>query len=235
MSRHYSPKGQAAERLTVVNKRKTISIDEAGDVDEVPTTLYLDTTGEILFTYLLPPFVTQALDQGDRATGKTAEDALEAYKTQLHAYAQWKRTAMAELVIIAQIKYEGTTAAGGRSIMSESEMSYSHRSFKNDDDFVLSDKHMVAVRHIVAFRVNRNFYEVDEVDGTRVPGTRITYSDITRDGTVLPYSDELVAKLDQVAAAIDQAARVLHSIAKAEDISKALLGLGNGGMLRLVA
>jgi hypothetical protein len=242
---------QARERLTVVNTRKRLHVLEDGSTDERPVKLYLDTTGAVLFTFLLPEYVTQALNKGDRVTAPTAEHAETLYKNELSAYVQWKRTALAELVIIASIKYEGTTEDGERTIKSKSEVQFGHQMPGRGFDFVRTDKHMIALQYTLAFRVNKDLYErtrvmkkserfPDEDSHEPVeppqwkPGARISYSEITRHGTVLPHNDEIVAKLDQVAAAIDQAARILHGVMQAEDVGTALLGLGNH-TLRLAA
>lgn len=211
--------------LRKVNTRKLPTVSEDGDIrHDADIVCWLDPRGTPLFVYLLPDYVAEALGIKDsRIAEPTADQALDAYKLTLHKYQDHVRTLKAEPVIIVKMDYAGRDA---------------------DDKVIRPERNpmggepgerRVALSYKLAFRAGTHLYERKEVygpdteNGWRGPaigwkaGHRMGYVG----GKVLPFSDELIAKLDRVKAAINGAAQVLHEIHSADDVAAAFMALGS--------
>lgn len=217
----------SGKTLKIVNKRLTMHVSEDGNPTEVPTPLYLDSTGDVSFVYLLPDYVQNALGVGERVAASTAEKALQDYKDVLRRYTDHVRTAKAEPVIIVRVEYEARDSQG-RYIRSDRHFGGSRGSC---DMFASA-----GLNYELAFRVNGSIYERREIEevppgGTWPKGTGVFKPGARRghvNGKVLDYTPELHATLDRIVLALSQAAAKLNDIAEAPDLNAAVLALGNG-------
>ena len=218
--------------LKVVNRRQMVAASESGEWLQEATTMYLDTTGEASFVFVVPPYIVSALGVADRVSHATADGAKRAYEALVRRYIEHMKTARAEPVLLVSLSYNGRD---GKKNITDSD----HHDFFDRGDFDVTRS--VGLKYRMAFRVNGSIHASEEVTETgdwpnhsrKVIGHKPAHRLSHPKGKVLDYTPELHAKLDEIVAALDRAAQALHAIDKGPDLLAGIMALGSRPLLSM--